>query len=348
LNADFAVRFEIFGKQNMSVYRDATILLTGACGSVGTELLSQLSLKGPRRIIALDNNENAVFQCAGAWRHDKRVEFVLGDIRDLDRLNSAARGMDVILHTAAYKHVALCESYPSDAVSNNINGTKNVIEAALRNDVRRTLFTSSDKAVNPTTVMGATKLIGEQLMRAANTNANGPIFASIRFGNILGSSGSVVPIFMKQIAAGGPVTVTDPRMTRFVMSISEAGKTVLHSLSIAKGGEVFTTKMPAVNIKDLADAMIGTKNIEIQTIGARTGEKLHEELFNADESRRIIERGNYFVIQTNPVPRLADGETGNAMADFQNSSDAELLSKAGILRMLKQLSPVQSTDKRAA
>lgn len=332
----------------MSVYRDATVLLTGACGSVGTELLSQLALKGPRRIIGLDNNENAVFHCAGAWRHDKRVEFVLGDVRDLDRLTSAARGVDVIIHTAAYKHVALCENYPADAVSNNITGTKNVIEAALRSGVRRTLFTSSDKAVNPTTVMGATKLIGEQLMRAASTNANGPIFASIRFGNILGSSGSVVPIFMKQIAAGGPVTLTDPRMTRFVMSISEAGKSVLHSLSIAKGGEVFTTKMPAVNIKELADAMIGTKKIAIQTIGARSGEKLHEELFNADELRRIVERGNYFVIQTNPVPRLTGGETGNAMAEFQNSSDAELLSKAGILRMLKQLSPAHSSDMRAA
>jgi FlaA1/EpsC-like NDP-sugar epimerase len=142
----------------MSVYRGATVLLTGACGSVGGELLSQLSLKGPRRIIGLDNNENAVFHCSAAWRHDKRVEFVLGDIRDLDRLNSAARGVDVIIHTAAYKHVALCESYPADAVSNNITGTKNVIESAFRNGVRRALFTSSDKAVNPTTVIGRRSL----------------------------------------------------------------------------------------------------------------------------------------------------------------------------------------------
>jgi FlaA1/EpsC-like NDP-sugar epimerase len=184
-------------------------------------------------------------------------------------------------------------------------------------------------------------------MRAASKSARGTVFASIRFGNILGSSGSVVPIFMKQIAAGGPITLTDSRMTRFVMTISEAGKSVLHSLSIAKGGEVFTTRMPAINIKELADAMVGARNIAIQTIGAQPGEKLHEELFNMDESRRIIERGNYFVIQPNPAPRQADDETGNTLGDFQNSSETALLSKAAILRMLKAI-PGSPSDVRTA
>lgn len=346
-----------FWEQDMSVYRDATVLLTGACGTVGNELLSQLAARGPRRIIGFDHNENAVFHATAAWQHDKRVEFILGDIRDLDRLNTAARGVDIIIHAAAYKHVALCESYPAVAVSNNITGTQNVIEAAFRNGVRRALFTSSDKAVNPTTVMGATKLIGEQLMRAASTSvsargARGPIFASIRFGNILGSSGSVVPVFLRQIAAGGPITLTDPRMTRFVMTISEAGKSVLRALSIARGGEVFTTKMPAVNIKELADAMIDqcdARNIEIQVIGARPGEKLHEELFNSDESRRIVERGNYFVIQPNTAPTNSEkfnGDSGNGVADFQNSCETALLTKSGIAHMLKQLPSVMTGDMR--
>jgi FlaA1/EpsC-like NDP-sugar epimerase len=333
----------------MRIYEDATILLTGACGTVGTELLSQLTLHGPRRVIGLDNNENALFHAAAAWQHDTRVELVLGDIRDLDRLTSVSRGVDIILHAAAYKHVPLCECAPEDAVSNNILGTKNVIEAAFRNGVRRVMFTSSDKAVNPTTVMGATKLIGEQLMRAASVrasarNGNDPIFASIRFGNILGSSGSVVPVFLRQIAAGGPVTLTDPRMTRFVMTISGAGYSVLNSLSAAKGGEVFVTKMPALNIKDLADVLIDhhdTRNIEIQIIGARLGEKLYEELFNSDEARRVIERGNYFVIRPNmsPTPSIDNDDERTDPFNplpIQNSSEATLLSKSDIVRLMEQ------------
>jgi FlaA1/EpsC-like NDP-sugar epimerase len=343
-------------EDHLSIYRDATVLLTGACGTVSSELLAQLSLRGPRQIIGLDNNESAVFHAAADWQHDERVKFVLGDIRDLDRLNNLTRGVDLIIHTAAYKHVSLCDNSPSDAVSTNITGTQNVIEAAFRNNARRVMFTSSDKAVTPTTVMGATKLICEQLMTAASASARsggkGPIFASIRFGNVLGSSGSVVPVFLKQIAAGGPITLTDPRMTRFVMTISEAGKAVLHSLSIAKGGEVFTTKMPALNIKELADALIarcGAKNVEIEVIGARRGEKLHEELFNAEESQRIVERGNYFIIQPKVTNSAAarNGKATPCRNDFHASSEAISLSEAGIIHMLKQLPPAIGNGERA-
>ena len=292
----------------MLIYQDATILLTGVCGTVGEELLSQLSFLNPRRVIGLDHNEGALFDAAAAWQHDKRVELVLGDIRDIDRLSRVSRGVDMVIHAAAYKHVGLCEASPGDAVSTNIRGTQNVIEAALRNNVQRVLFTSSDKAVNPTTVMGTTKLMGEHLMRAANASGHardgsGPIFVSIRFGNILGSSGSVIPVFRRQIAAGGPVTLTDPGMTRFVMTITEAARAVLHSLSIAKGGEVFVTKMPAINIRDLAEILIdryldknNVNTVEIQNVGARPGEKLYEELINIEEFGRAIELGKYFVI----------------------------------------------------
>jgi FlaA1/EpsC-like NDP-sugar epimerase len=278
------------------------------------------------------------------------VEFVLGDIRDLDRLTGTSRGVDIILHAAAYKHVTLCENSPGDAVANNVNGTKNIIEAALRNDVRHVMFTSSDKAVNPTTVLGATKLIGEQMMRAASAavsarGGSGPVFASIRFGNILGSSGSVIPIFLRQIAAGGPITLTDPKMTRFVMTISEAGHSVLNSLSAAKGGEVFIAKMPAINIKDLADALIeqhATRDVGIQVIGARPGEKLHEELFNTDEFRRVTERGSYFVIQPHmsrldAVANDPDSGFGSTIADHQSSGDTSLLSKSDMVHLLKGL-----------
>ena len=193
------------------------------------------------------------------------------------------------------------------------------------------------------------------MMRAASARVGarggGPIFASIRFGNILGSSGSVIPIFLRQIAAGGPITLTDPKMTRFVMTIGEAGQSVLNSLSAAKGGEVFIAKMPAVSIKDLADALIeqhATRTVEIQVIGARPGEKLHEELFNTDEYRRVTERGRYFVIQPHmspeAVPHEPDDGFGSTVADHQNSGETNLLSKSDMVHLLKRLPLVTMSE----
>ena len=218
------------------------------------------------------------------------------------------QGIDLVFHTAALKHVILCERSPDEAIQSNILGVQNVISAALENKVKRVIFTSSDKAVNPTNVMGTAKLMGERLMTAANSNKRhegGPVFASTRFGNVLGSSGSVIPIFHNQIANGGPVTLTDAGMTRFIMSIQEAVGLVLDSAERAQGGEVFVTKMPVVRIKDLADAMIqdlapryGYKpgEIEVSIIGTKPGEKLYEELMSDEETRRAVELSQFFAI----------------------------------------------------
>jgi FlaA1/EpsC-like NDP-sugar epimerase len=350
----------------MLIYQGATILITGICGTVGEELLSQLSLLNPRRVIGLDHNEEAVFNAAAAWHHDKRVELVLGDIRDIDRLSSISRGVDIIIHAAAYKHVTLCEESPGDAVSTNIRGTQNVIDAALRNNAQRVLFMSSDKAVNPTTVMGTTKLMGEYLMRAANASGHardgiGPIFVSIRFGNILGSSGSVIPVFRRQIAAGGPVTLTDPGMTRFVMTVTEAARAVLHSLSIAKGGEVFVTKMPAINIRELAEILIdqyfdknNVNNVEIQNVGARAGEKLYEELINIEEFGRTIELGKYFVIlPSRAVARQVQnekfaGESPTRLVSCYHSGQGNLLSKPELSLLLSTVLSGECFNRAAA
>ena len=188
------------------------------------------------------------------------VQFQLGDVRDRDKLVQAMRGIDIVLHTAALKHVILCEQSPRDAVQTNIQGVQNLIDAATVNQVERVLFTSSDKAVNPTNVMGTSKLMGERLMTAANAHrrAGGPIFASTRFGNVLGSRGSVIPLFMRQISRGGPVTLTDPEMTRFIMTLREAVHLVMESTFLARGGEVFVTKMPIARIQDLAKVMVKT------------------------------------------------------------------------------------------
>jgi FlaA1/EpsC-like NDP-sugar epimerase len=240
-------------------------------------------------------------------RNHDNVNLHLCDIRDEDALNARTRGVDIVLHTAALKHVMLCERSPGNAVRTNIDGVQNVVSAAITNDVERVLFTSSDKAVNPTNVMGTSKLMGERLLAAANARkrGKGPVFASTRFGNVLGSRGSVIPLFKKQIAGGGPVTLTDPRMTRFIMTLEEAARLVLESVFLAKGGEVFVTKMPVLRIEDLAEVMVeemaplyghSAADVDIDVVGAKPGEKFYEELMNSEETRRTVELPRYFSI----------------------------------------------------
>ncbi len=278
------------------------VLITGVCGTVGRELLTQIQTHNPQEILGVDNNESELFFCDVDYRQHKNINFALGDVRDRDRMIQLMTGIDIVLHSAAFKHVSLCEKSPRDAVQTNILGTQNVIDAAIANNVERVLFTSSDKAVNPTNVMGTSKLMGERLMTAANMQkrGEGPIFASTRFGNVLGSRGSVIPLFKRQIANGGPVTLTDSRMSRFIMTLSEAVSLVLQSTFLACGGEVFVTKMPVMRIADLAEAMVQelapTAGIGITEIGSKPGEKLYEELMNSEETRRTVELDDYYVV----------------------------------------------------
>jgi len=289
-----------------SFYRDKVVFVTGACGTVGRELVKQLLSRGVREVRALDHNETAVFFLMEEYQDEPRVKSFLGDIRDRERLKRITQGVDILFHTAAYKHVILSEYHPFDVVQTNILGTENVIEAALENQIERVIFTSSDKAVNPTNVMGASKLMCEKLITAANTLAydRETVFASVRFGNVIGSRGSVVPVFQRQIAEGGPVTLTDRRMTRFIMTLEEAAGLVLRAAALACGGEVFITKMPVMRIEDLARVMIDIlaprhgrqpQEIEIIEIGAKPGEKLYEELMTQEETRRSWELRDMFV-----------------------------------------------------
>jgi len=288
-------------------YRDKTILITGAAGTVGKELVRQLIGFGPRHIRLLDNNESELFFLGDAYRDTGLVTAYLGDVRDSQKLINITKGVEIIFHTAALKHVGLSEYNPFDAVQTNINGVKNVVEAAIHHNVHRMIFTSSDKAVNPTNVMGTSKLMGERIITAANiVNGNGhQVFSSVRFGNVLGSRGSVVSIFAEQILSGEAVTITDGRMTRFVMTIQNAARLVLESAMLACGGEVLVTKMTSMRIVDLAQAMIDLlapragrdpDKITVRYIGAMPGEKLFEELMSADEVSRAKELPGLFVI----------------------------------------------------
>src|SRR6056297_1564762 len=289
-------------------FHNKRVLVTGACGTVGSELVRQLLDEYQvEELIGLDNNEAELFFTEQKYQHYPNANFYLSDTRDADKLARKFAGMDIVFHTAAFKHVTLCEKSPFDAVQTNILGTQNVIQAALINKVGRTIFTSSDKAVNPTNVMGTSKLMGERLMTAANSTVaeHGPVFASTRFGNVLGSRGSVIPVFREQIRQGGPVTLTDPEMTRFIMSLQEAVQLVIDSAVISQGGEVFVTKMQVIRIKDLAEVMIEElaptfgyqpDDIPVEVIGTKPGEKMYEELMNTEETRRAIELKDYFAV----------------------------------------------------
>lgn len=285
------------------------ILVTGCCGTVGRELIKQIVNNGynPSEVIGVDNNESELFFIDQKYIDNVNVSFFLADNRDETALKSLFKGVDIVFHTAALKHVVLCERSPMEAVQTNIHGVQNVIAAARESDVSTVIFTSSDKAVNPTSVMGTSKLMGERLITAANSNTQegNSVFVSTRFGNVLGSSGSVIPIFKNQIINGGPITITAPEMTRFIMTIEQAAKLVLDSANLAKGGEVLITKMPVINIMDLAKVMIeviapvyqhAPEDIEILTIGTKPGEKLYEELMSEEETRRAIELDDYFAV----------------------------------------------------
>lgn len=299
----------------MTFFTSKTILVTGGCGTVGREIVRQLLAHEPKEIRVVDTNESEIFFLEQELQEYRRKHpesdvaslCQIGDIRDADKLQLMCSGVDIVLHTAALKHVILCERAPFDAVQTNIMGVKNVIQAALANDVERVIFTSSDKAVNPTNVMGTSKLMGERLITAANSLKMGrrTIFSSTRFGNVLGSRGSVIPIFARQIEQGGPVTLTDRRMTRFIMTLEESCRLVLAAAEKARGGEVFVTKMPVIRIADLAQVMIeelapqqgiATEEMEVTEIGSKPGEKLYEELMSDEETRRTIELEEMFAV----------------------------------------------------
>ena len=285
------------------------VFVTGACGTIGKELVRQLLADHDvEELIGIDNNESELFFLEQHLSQFGNARFFLADVRDSKKLCRLMKNIHIVFHTAAFKHVILCERSPFEAIQTNINGVQNVISASNENDVERVVFTSSDKAVNPTNVMGTSKLMGERLMTAANSNKrdSGPIFVSTRFGNVLGSMGSVIPIFREQIKEGGPVTLTDPDMTRFIMSIEEAVRLVIDSATLACGGEVFITKMPIIRIQDLAGVMVqelaqrfGHKpeDIAIKNIGVKPGEKMYEELMNIEETRRTWELPRYFVVR---------------------------------------------------
>lgn len=301
------------------VFGGKTVLITGAGGSIGSEIVRQLSLFRPARILLLGHGENSIYQIHQEMiKYDySRIEFVpiIADIKSEDRLHQILQQYrpEYVFHAAAHKHVPLMEYNPMEAVKNNIYGTYNVAKASIAARVEKFIMVSTDKANNPTNVMGASKRIAEMVV--AGMNDLGPTsFAAVRFGNVLGSRGSVVPLFKEQIRRGGPITVTDKRMTRYFMTIPEASRLVVQSGAYAKGGEIFVLDMgEPVKILDLAKKLIKLSGytedeIEIKETGIRPGEKLYEELLLNDETtgEKVFEKIYVGKVKNDSLEKIHD------------------------------------------
>lgn len=285
------------------------VLVTGGGGSIGSELCRQIAKFKPKRLLILDKYENSVYDLENELKYTYgstlNFEVIIACIRDRERLDQifAKYRPNIVFHAAAHKHVPLMEAHPSEAIKNNVFGTLNVAECANDYGVKRFVLISTDKAVNPTNIMGATKRMAEMIIQSMNTRSKTE-YVAVRFGNVLGSNGSVIPLFKKQIEHGGPVTVTHPDVTRFFMTIPEAAQLVIQAGAIAKGGEIFILDMgQPVKILDLAKNLIRLsglepgKDIEIKFTGLRPGEKLYEELLMEEEGLTATQHKKIFISQ---------------------------------------------------
>ncbi|OGS35740.1 MAG: hypothetical protein A2293_14675 [Elusimicrobia bacterium RIFOXYB2_FULL_49_7] len=338
---------ELDRKSIESIFKDKRVLVTGAGGSIGSELVRQLLRFSPGQMLLLDKDETLLYELEtelneGTFQVSYQV--LMGDIRNKEKMAYFFKQYrpEVVLHAAAYKHVPLMELHPQEAIQNNIIGTRNILEAARDNGVERIVMISTDKAVRPTNVMGATKRFSEMLMFGCF--AQGPMKCmAVRFGNVLGSRGSVIPLFTRQINRGGPVRITHPDITRFFMSIPEAAQLVLQAGAMGKGGEIFILKMgEPVLIKDLATRLIEISgyqsgiDIDIEYVGLRPGEKLHEELLTELEGTHATPHEKILVIHTVPT---VEKETLLDQVEAWDSESLFKIADADIKHTLKSIIP---------
>jgi len=317
----------------VNVFSNKTILVTGGTGSFGSFIVKSIIKDKPKQVIIFSRDEDKQYSLQHELReYNKRLRFVIGDVRDKDSLVKAMRdGVDIVLHAAALKQIPSTEYNILEAVRTNVLGAQNVVDACLENGVKKALSISTDKAVEPINVMGISKALQERIFTLGNKQPgrSKTKFASVRYGNVLASRGSVIPLFKKQIDAGGPVTLTDKRMTRFILTLSEAITLVFDAIREMVGGEVFVPIIKPIKIYDLAQLMVKElkpKNKRILEIGIRPGEKLHETLISPIESLRTIKKRNYYVV----LPQIELDEIGFTYKiptyktkEFRYSSDKE-------------------------
>lgn len=299
------------------------ILVTGGTGSFGKQFVrTVLERYKPRRLIILSRDELKQHEMRASGFDDPCLRYFIGDVRDAERLRRAFQDVDIVIHAAALKQVPACEYNPIEAIMTNIMGARNVIDAALDAGVDKVLALSTDKAVSPVNLYGATKLCAEKLFVQSNaySGSDGTIFSCVRYGNVVGSRGSVIPLFLQQRETG-TITVTDKRMTRFWLTLQQGVEFVLNAIERMHGGEVFIPKIPSMSILDLAEAI--APGCKVEHIGIRPGEKLHEALISEDEARQTLDVGDMFVIQP-AHPWWKDGVWADGKplpADFHYTSD---------------------------
>lgn len=327
-------------------FRGKKILVIGGTGTIGSGIVKTLLTSEPKVIRILSRDEYKQFNMMNDYENDTRLRFLLGDVRDAERLNRAMEGIDMVFHAAALKHVPSCEYNPFEAIKTNVMGTQNVIESAIRNDVEKVIFTSTDKTINPSNTYGATKLLAERLVSAANyyKGSHKTIFAAVRFGNVMGSRGSVIPLFKKQILEKKYITITDPKMSRFMMTQKQAIDLTLKACERAQGGEVFILKMPVINLGDLAEVVIeetagrygiSKEDIGIKTLGLRPGEKMYEELMTLEESKGAIEFDDMFSVP--PLwseKKLSYTDGRQAQCKTYSSHDESPISKEAVRKLI--------------
>ena len=315
-------------KSNLNLAREfkgKNILITGGTGSIGMGLAKQLIKYNPKEIRIFSNDENSIFEAKENLGGNHIYKFMVGDVRDKDRLNLAIRNVDIVYHTAAMKHIEICEENPFDAVKTNVVGTSNVLESSIIEGIEKFVFISTDKATNPTSTLGGSKLLAERLTLDAGTySGKGKTkFSIVRFGNVLGSRGSVFQIFQKQIKMKKPLTVTDKNMTRFIMSISDAASMILHVTKILSGGEIYILKMPSIRIEDLAKGMLHVygsrfpdyRNTSSLKITKPRGERFHELLISKEEIPYCHDMGDmYKVSKTQSKKQLSSKEFSSETA----------------------------------
>ena len=324
---------------------NSRILITGACGSVGSALVKRL-LDDGHTVCAFDQSEDGLFKLDQELKENSsgQLKSFLGNVRDEGRLRRAMEGVKIVFHCAALKHVYISEYNPFEAMQTNIVGTNNVIQAAIAADVERVVITSSDKAVNPTSTMGATKLLGERLFIAANhfAGSHRTKFSCVRFGNVMNTNGSVLQIFKRQLDNNLPLTITSIDMTRFFISMSQAVELCINAAKRMVGGEVFVMSMGSCDIMSLAKAVSGSRPFQFVEIGHKPGEKLYEELVTESEAPRTVLDKNTYVVLPDTIDMMTD-EVRSQYAMYEKlprldaplRSDHELLSDSEVTTMLR-------------
>jgi UDP-N-acetylglucosamine 4,6-dehydratase len=330
--------------------KDKVLMITGGTGSFGNTVLKRFLDTDIRQIVIFSRDEKKQ-EDMRVELHNSKIQFVIGDVRNYESVAQAMRGVDFVFHAAALKQVPSCEFYPIEAVNTNIMGTENVLNAAIANNVKRLVVLSTDKAVYPINAMGISKAMAEKVMVAKSRYVpdGGTVMCATRYGNVMASRGSVIPLFIEKIKIGQPLTITDPKMTRFLMSLEDSVDLVLHAFECGQQGDIFVQKAPASTINDLASALTqmfdGKSDIKI--IGTRHGEKLYESLISREEMAKAEDRGRYYRIPAdnrdlNYDKFILDGEPESNDVEDYTSHNTERLGVQKIKRLLMTLDYVRN------